>query len=79
VNGERYGVRTDPSRVEAERDQSIVGSILGAAGVESHGQAVRVPLNTILTFRLEQPLEVGVPDRGFERDGWHYHYYGDGR
>jgi hypothetical protein len=27
----------------------------------------------VVIFRLERPLDVGVPDRGVDRNGWHYH------
>jgi len=79
VNGQRYAIRTDPNRIESQRDNSVVGSILGAlGGVEVRGRAVRVPRDTVLTFRLDRPLEMGVADRGIERDGRHYHdWYGD--
>jgi hypothetical protein len=34
----------------------------------------------VLTFRLPRPLEMGVADRGIDRDGRHYHdYYNDDR
>ena len=74
VNGQRYGVRTEPKRIEARRDNSIVGGIVGAInGGEARGRAVRIPRDTVVTFRLERPLELGVPDRGYDRDGRHYH------
>lgn len=74
VNGQRFGIRTDPKRIEARRDDSLVGNIIGAInGGQGHGSAVRVPRDSIVTFRLTQPLDVGVPDRGIMRDGRHYH------
>lgn len=74
VNGERYAVKTDPNRIEAKRDDSLIGSIVGAiAGAQVRGRAVRVPRDTVLNFRIERPLEIGAPDRGYDRDGWHYH------
>jgi hypothetical protein len=77
ANGQRYAIKTDASRVESQRDNSIVGAITGAiTGVR--GRTVRVPRDTVLTFRIERPLEVGVVDKGVQRDGRHYHdYYGD--
>ncbi len=76
VGGERYGIRADPKRLESRADNSIVGAIVGAVtGGEIEGRAVRVPRDTVLSFRLERPLEVGVPDRGVMRDGQHYHDY----
>ena len=79
VNGQRYGIKTDTSRVESQRDNSLVGSIIGAInGGQVQGRAVRVPGGTVLNFRMQQPLDMGVADRGIMRDGRHYHdYYGD--
>ena len=76
-NGQRYAIKTDASRIESQRDNSLVGAITGAiTGVR--GRAVRVPRDSVLTFRIERPLEVGVEDRGTDREGRHYHdYYGD--
>lgn len=74
VNGERYAVQTDKKRVESRRDDSIVGSIVGAInGGETHGRAVRIPRDSVLNFRIQTPLVVGVADRGADRDGHHYH------
>jgi hypothetical protein len=69
VNGQRYGVRSDPNRVESRRDNSLVGSIVGAiSGGQVRGRAVRIPRDTVLSFRLERPLEIGVPQRRWDRD-----------
>jgi hypothetical protein len=64
---------------------AIGGLAGGAAGAGAQaltrGQAVRIPAETILTFRLERPLEIGrgryQQDNGYDRDGYHYHndYY----
>ena len=65
---------------------AAIGAAAGSgagAGTEilTRGKAVRVPAETILTFRLEQPLEIGrgaySRDNGYDRDGAHYHddYY----
>jgi len=76
VNGQRYAVRSDPNRVESERDRGIVGAIEGAVnGGQVRGRAVRIPRDSVVTFRLERPLEMGVNDRGVTRDGNHYHEY----
>jgi hypothetical protein len=57
VHGERYRVRTDPNRIES--DKGLVGSIVGAVtGGEVRGRSVHVPRDTVLTFRLERPLEI---------------------
>ena len=79
VNGQRYAIRTDPNRVESERDNSLVGSIIGAInGGQAQGRAVRIPRWSLLTFRVQRPLDVGVADRGIMRDGRHYHdWYGN--
>jgi hypothetical protein len=76
VNGQRYGLQTDKNRVQSERDNSLVGTIVGAVtGGQARGRAVRVPRGALLTFRIERPLEMGVADRGIDRDGRHYHDY----
>ena len=78
VNGQRYAIQTDPNRVESQRDNSIVGAIVGAInGGEARGRAVRIPRDSVVTFRLGQPLVMGVADRGIDRDGYHYHDYYD--
>jgi len=78
VDGNRYAIKTDPNRQEAQRDDSLVGSIVGAIqGGEARGHAVRIPRDSVLTFRLRRPLEMGVADRGSDREGRHYHDYYD--
>ena len=78
VNGQRYAIRTDANRVQSQRDNSLVGGIVGAiTGGEARGRAVRVPRDTVVTFRLDRPLDMGVADAGVERDGHHYHDYYD--
>ncbi len=78
VDGRRYATQTDPNRVESQRDNSIVGAIIGAInGGEARGRAVRIPRDSVVTFRLGQPLTMGVADRGVDRDGYHYHDYYD--
>jgi hypothetical protein len=76
ANGKRYAIKTDPKRIESQREESLVGSIVGAiSGGEGRGRAVRVPRDSVVTFRVQRPLDVGVPDRGSMRDGRHYHDY----
>lgn len=78
VNGQRYAVRSDPNRVQSQHDNSLVGAIVGAvSGGQASGRAVRIPRGAIVTFRLDRPLEVGVADRGVDRDGRHYHDWYD--
>ena len=78
VNGERYAIQTDNTRVESQRDNSLVGTILGAInGGQAEGRAVRIPRDTVLNFRLQTGLVIGVADRGVDREGNHYHdWYG---
>ena len=52
-----------------------VGAAAGAAGVITQGRHVRVPRGSVVTFRLERDLTLGVRDRGYSRDGLHYHRY----
>lgn len=74
VNGERYAMRAEPNRQESRRDDSLVGALVGALqGGEPRGREVRIPRDSILTFRIERPLYMGVADRGVDRDGRHYH------
>lgn len=76
ANGQRYALKTDTKRVESRQDDSLVAGIMGAiSGGQVRGQAVRVPRDTVVTFRLLRPLGMGVPDRGVMRDGRHYHDY----
>lgn len=78
VNGQRYAVRTDRTRVDSQRDNTLVGNIIGAVtGADVRGRAVRIPRDSVISFRLTRPLDVGVPDRGIMRDGYHYHDYYD--
>jgi hypothetical protein len=77
ANGQRYAVKAEPNRLESRDD--LVGSIVGAiSGGQIRGRTVRVPRDAVVNFRLERPLDIGVPDRGVDRDGFHYHdYYRD--
>jgi hypothetical protein len=52
---------------------ALAGGAAGAVGqLATRGKRVHVPAESVLTFQLRQPLEV-VPDRGYARDGQHYH------
>jgi hypothetical protein len=78
VDGQRYAIRAQVNRVESRRDDSLIGSIVGAIqGGQVRGQAVRVPRDTVMTFRIQRPMDMGVPDSGYDRDGRHYHDYRD--
>lgn len=57
---------------------AAIGAGVGAgagAGTQvlTRGKSVKVPAESLLTFRLEQPLELGATDTGFQRSGRHYH------
>ena len=53
---------------------AIAGAGAGAAGQTiTRGGSVRLPSESLLTFRLDRPLRVGVQDSGYMRDGYHYH------
>ena len=55
---------------------AAIGAAAGAAtglGLAYQGRSVRVPAGSLLTFRLERGLDIGVPDPGFSRDRMHYH------
>lgn len=61
---------------------ALAGGAAGAgAQTVTRGHAVRVPAESVITFRLEEPLRLGVDpynsDRGYDEDGNHYHngYY----
>jgi hypothetical protein len=109
VNGQRYTVNADASRLSGGQRDGIgknkrtgefigggaaLGAIIGAiagggkgaaigalagagagAGTQvlTRGKTVKVPAESLLTFRLEQPLGIGAADRGFTRNGRHYH------
>lgn len=47
----------------------------GGAGVQllTRGASVRVPAESLLTFRLDQALQITPADRGFTRSGRHFH------
>ena len=53
-----------------------VGAAAGAGDeMATRGREVRVPSETLLTFRLDQPLVMGVADNGETEGGYHYHGY----
>ena len=57
---------------------AAIGAGAGAAAgagtqVLTRGSNVKVPAESLLTFRLEQPLQMGVADTGATRNGRHYH------
>lgn len=57
---------------------ALAGGAAGAgAEVATRWRDIRVPAETLLTFRLERPLELGrgqySRDNGYDRNGHHYH------
>ncbi len=57
---------------------AAIGAGVGAgagAGTQvlTRGKTVKIPAESLLTFRLEQPLQLGAGDRGFTRRGRHFH------
>jgi len=54
---------------------AAVGAAAGAgAQIYTHGKSVKVPAESLLTFRLGQDLTF-AEDTGFSRNGTHYHRY----
>lgn len=69
VNGQRYGVRSDEQHFDSRKDNSVVGTIVGALnGGQARGQAVRLQRDTVVTFRLARPLEMGAAHPDYDRD-----------
>ena len=55
---------------------AATGAGAGAVGqTVTRGGSVRLPSESLLTFRLDRPMRVGTADDGFSRDGRHYHRY----
>jgi hypothetical protein len=53
---------------------AAAGAAAGAGAVyATRGRRIRVPDEAVVTFRLERPLDVDVPDDGYMRDRYHYH------
>jgi hypothetical protein len=52
---------------------ALAGGAAGAVGqMTTRGKRVHVPAESVLTFQLRLPLEL-AEDRGYTRDGQHYH------
>jgi hypothetical protein len=52
---------------------ALAGGAAGAIGqTATRGSKIHVPAETVLTFQLQQPLNV-APDKGYIKDGQHYH------
>lgn len=57
---------------------AAIGALAGGgagAGAQTltRGKTVKVPAESLLNFRLEQPLQMGALDKGRLRNGVHYH------
>ena len=53
---------------------AATGAGAGAVGqTVTKGKSVKVPLESLLTFRLDRSLRLGPPDSGYERNGQHHH------
>jgi len=57
---------------------AAIGGGIGAAGgagaqVLTRGRSVNVPSESLVTFRLDRPLQTGTVDSGYSRNGQHYH------
>jgi len=55
---------------------AAIGAAAGAAagaGLSIRGREVRVPAGSVLNFRLDRGLVIGVVDRGYDRDHRHFH------
>jgi hypothetical protein len=64
INGELYGARASAG---------------GGANAFTRGRRVDVPAESVLTFRLAQPLQAGIAENGYRYHGQQYHngYEGD--
>ena len=59
---------------------AVAGAGVGASTqLQVHGEFVRVPAESLVSFRLESPLTLGWKDAGHDRDGNHYHDGDDDR
>jgi hypothetical protein len=57
---------------------AVAGAGVGASTqLQVHGEYVRVPAESLVTFRLESPLTIGWKDAGSNRGGSHYHQEND--
>lgn len=55
---------------------AAAGAGAGAVGqTVTKGSNVRLPAESIISFRLERPMIIGAADDGYTRDGYHYHRY----
>jgi len=57
---------------------AAIGAAAGAGagaltGLSTRGKTLNVPVESLVTFRLEQPIRIDMPDGGYDQDGHHYH------
>jgi hypothetical protein len=71
VNGQRFAVAANPDRVR-NTDQNMWRNGRNAEYVDG-GNGRRIVRSSVLNFRLEQPLRMGIEDNGHNRNGVHYH------
>ena len=55
---------------------AAAGAAAGAGAIYvTRGRNIKVPGDAVVTFRLDHPLDVDVPDDGYMRDRNHFHRY----
>lgn len=79
TNGQRYAVDPSGPQVNVPRDDGsngLIAAIAGSVGeqVETTGQEIRLPVGSLITFRLLEPLRVvNWKDPGYQEGLYHYH------
>jgi hypothetical protein len=86
VNGRRYVMDAAGPNFNMQQNSydsgsglvgNIIGAIAGAAGaqVETQGDHIYVPAESVLRFRLQEPLHtVNWSDPGYMSNGYHHHH-----
>ena len=73
VFGKSQPVVTNDTAAGRRRNRRCGGSRNGHASLDPR-QEGRCSTESLLTFRLEKSLKMGVSDNGVTRNGRHYHY-----
>jgi hypothetical protein len=83
TNGQRYAVDTSGPQVSVPRDDGsngLIGAIAEGIActvgeqVETKGREIRLPVGSLITFRLLEPLRVvNWTDPGYQQGPYHYH------
>jgi hypothetical protein len=61
VNTQRFGAWSETDQVEAYRRETLLATVVDPApGLEVRGPAIRVPADSVVTFRIDHALIVGV-------------------